>query len=111
MEEYDEEQAANEPEKHSALVKGVDKASGIKEDDMNVMFVTNVTGLISMTQAILPIILKRNNGDGSGKTIKIGSIAGVCSIPSAAGVLLRGMWAPSSDPSISLLESDSQYQP
>lgn len=43
---------------------------------MNVMFATNVTGLVNMTQAILPIMLKRNNGDGSGDIINIGSIAG-----------------------------------
>ena len=40
------------------------------------MFATNVTGLINMTQAILPIFLRRNNGDGSGDIINIGSIAG-----------------------------------
>jgi len=40
------------------------------------MFATNVTGLINMTQAILPSMLKRNNGDGAGDIINIGSIAG-----------------------------------
>ena len=40
------------------------------------MFATNVTGLISMTQAILPIMLKRNSGNGDGDIINIGSIAG-----------------------------------
>lgn len=39
------------------------------------MFNTNVTGLINMTQAILPIFLRRPNG-GSGDIINIGSIAG-----------------------------------
>jgi NADP-dependent 3-hydroxy acid dehydrogenase YdfG len=34
----------------SGLVKGVDKAPEIKEEDINVMFATNVTGLINMTQ-------------------------------------------------------------
>jgi 3-hydroxy acid dehydrogenase/malonic semialdehyde reductase len=43
---------------------------------MNIMFATNVTGLINMTQAILPIMLKRNNGEGAGDIINIGSIAG-----------------------------------
>lgn len=62
--------------KHSGLVKGVAKAPDIAEDDLNVMFATNVTGLINMTQAILPIMLKRNNGDGQGDIINIGSIAG-----------------------------------
>lgn len=43
---------------------------------MNVMFETNVTGLINMTQAVLPSMLARNNGEGSGDIINIGSIAG-----------------------------------
>jgi 3-hydroxy acid dehydrogenase / malonic semialdehyde reductase len=39
------------------------------------MFDTNVTGLINMTQAILPIFKARANG-GAGDIINIGSIAG-----------------------------------
>lgn len=39
------------------------------------MFSTNVTGLINMTQAILPIYKKRADG-GRGDVINIGSIAG-----------------------------------
>ena len=39
------------------------------------MFQTNVTGLINMTQAILPIFKKRPDG-GAGDIINIGSIAG-----------------------------------
>lgn len=52
------------------------KAPEIQEDDVNVMFATNVTGLINMTQAVLPGMLKRNNGEGAGDIINIGSIAG-----------------------------------
>lgn len=40
------------------------------------MFNTNVTGLINMTQAILPIFKARGNEGGSGDIINIGSIAG-----------------------------------
>ena len=40
------------------------------------MFATNVLGLINMAQAILPIMLKRNNGEGAGDIINIGSVAG-----------------------------------
>jgi 3-hydroxy acid dehydrogenase / malonic semialdehyde reductase len=65
---------------HRGLVKGVAKAPEIIEDDINVMFSTNVTGLINMTQAILPIFLARPNG-GSGDIINIGSIAGMVAIP------------------------------
>lgn len=39
------------------------------------MFTTNVTGLINMTQAILPIFKRRADG-GKGDIINIGSIAG-----------------------------------
>lgn len=39
------------------------------------MFQTNVTGLINMTQAILPIFKARPDG-GAGDIINIGSIAG-----------------------------------
>ncbi|KAI0964866.1 hypothetical protein F4678DRAFT_454660 [Xylaria arbuscula] len=60
---------------NAGLVKGVAKAPEIAEEDIDVMFKTNVTGLINVTQAILPIFLRRPNG-GSGDIINIGSIAG-----------------------------------
>ena len=59
----------------SGLVKGTAQAPDIEEEDIHVMFSTNVTGLINMTQAILPIFKKRPDG-GSGDIINIGSIAG-----------------------------------
>ncbi|KAJ5619981.1 oxidoreductase [Penicillium lagena] len=60
---------------NAGLVKGVAKAPEIAAEDMNIMFNTNVTGLINMTQAILPIFQKRPEG-GRGDIINIGSIAG-----------------------------------
>jgi len=60
---------------NAGLVKGVAQAPAINEADINVMFATNVTGLINMTQAILPIFKKRADG-GAGDIINIGSIAG-----------------------------------
>ncbi|RQM04539.1 hypothetical protein DH86_00004441 [Scytalidium sp. 3C] len=60
---------------NAGLVKGVAKAPEIAEEDINIMFSTNVTGLINMTQAVLPIFQKRPNG-GAGDIINIGSIAG-----------------------------------
>jgi 3-hydroxy acid dehydrogenase/malonic semialdehyde reductase len=39
------------------------------------MFATNVTGLINMTQAILPVFKNRGEG-GKGDIINVGSIAG-----------------------------------
>lgn len=59
----------------SGLVKGVAKAPEIAEEDIATMFNTNVTGLINMTQAILPILKKRADG-GAGDIINVGSIAG-----------------------------------
>ncbi|CAN8102798.1 unnamed protein product [Discula destructiva] len=60
---------------NAGLVKGVARAPEIAEEDIQVMFDTNVTGLINMTQAILPIFKKRPN-DGAGDIINVGSIAG-----------------------------------
>jgi len=60
---------------YRGLVKGVAKAPEIAEEDLNIMFATNVTGLINMTQAVLPIFKKRADG-GAGDIINIGSIAG-----------------------------------
>lgn len=62
---------------NAGLVKGVAKAPEIAEEDMNTMFATNVTGLINMTQAILPIFLARKGElPGAGDIINVGSIAG-----------------------------------
>ncbi|KIW40167.1 hypothetical protein, variant [Exophiala oligosperma] len=63
---------------NAGLVRGMDRAPDIKAEDMEVMFATNVTGLINMTQAVMPIFLKKNGGQdgGSGDIINIGSIAG-----------------------------------
>ncbi|EXJ84189.1 oxidoreductase [Capronia epimyces CBS 606.96] len=63
---------------NAGLVKGVDQAPDIKAEDINVMFATNVTGLINVTQAVLPIFKKKRNGEdgGRGDIINIGSIAG-----------------------------------
>lgn len=55
--------------------EGVAQAPSIAEDDMNVMFATNVTGLINMTQEVLKVYKKRDEG-GRGDIINIGSIAG-----------------------------------
>ncbi|KAH8594530.1 NADP-dependent L-serine/L-allo-threonine dehydrogenase-like protein ydfG [Bisporella sp. PMI_857] len=60
---------------NAGLVKGVAKAPEIAEEDLNIMFATNVTGVINMTQAVLPIFKKRADG-GAGDIINIGSIAG-----------------------------------
>ncbi|KAI9752479.1 MAG: hypothetical protein M1835_001088, partial [Candelina submexicana] len=60
---------------NAGLVKGTARAPEILEEDINTMISTNVTGLINMTQAILPIFKERDEG-GRGDIINIGSIAG-----------------------------------
>ncbi|KAM6525398.1 hypothetical protein FALCPG4_010946 [Fusarium falciforme] len=60
---------------NAGLVKGVARAPEIAEEDIGIMFNTNVTGLINMTQAVLPIFLARPDG-GHGDIINVGSIAG-----------------------------------
>ncbi|KAF1972152.1 NAD(P)-binding protein [Bimuria novae-zelandiae CBS 107.79] len=60
---------------NAGLVKGVAQAPNIASEDIDIMFGTNVTGLINMTQAILPIYKARPDG-GRGDIINIGSIAG-----------------------------------
>ncbi|KAF2204053.1 NAD(P)-binding protein [Delitschia confertaspora ATCC 74209] len=60
---------------NAGLVKGVAQAPDISPADISTMFDTNVTGLIAMTQAILPIFKAREDG-GRGDIINIGSIAG-----------------------------------
>lgn len=57
------------------MVKGVAQAPEIAAEDLKIMFDTNVTGLINMTQAVLSIFKKRTDG-GRGDIINIGSIAG-----------------------------------
>lgn len=59
----------------SGLVKGVAQAPDIKPEDTDIMFATNVTGLINMTQAVLSIFKKKSDG-GRGDIVNIGSIAG-----------------------------------
>lgn len=59
---------------NAGLVKGVAQAPDISPADIDRMFSTNVTGLIAMTQAILPIFKSRSTP--SGDIINIGSIAG-----------------------------------
>jgi 3-hydroxy acid dehydrogenase/malonic semialdehyde reductase len=60
---------------NAGLVKGVAKAPDIDPEDMNVMFATNVTGLINMTQVVMQGMKKRGES-GMGDIINIGSIAG-----------------------------------
>ena len=56
------------------LGRGSARAPNIDPHDMKLMIATNFEGLVNMTQAVLPIFLRRSNG-GRGDVINIGSIA------------------------------------
>lgn len=57
---------------NAGMVRGVAQAGAISPADIDTMFATNVTGLIAMTQLLLPGMKERNRGD----IINIGSVAG-----------------------------------
>ncbi|MCJ1249753.1 hypothetical protein MMC30_006979 [Trapelia coarctata] len=60
---------------NAGLVKGTAQAPEIADEDIKVMFDTNVLGLINMTQEVLKVYKQRDDG-GRGDIINIGSIAG-----------------------------------
>jgi 3-hydroxy acid dehydrogenase/malonic semialdehyde reductase len=51
------------------------RSPDLLREGIDIMFATNVTGLIRMTQAILPTFLNREDG-GRGDIINLNSIAG-----------------------------------
>ena len=57
---------------NAGMVFGNDKVGEISQNDMEVMFFTNVLGLITLTQAIVPGMKARGRGD----ILNLGSIAG-----------------------------------
>lgn len=56
-------------------MSGVERPPDIPPDVIRDVWATNVTGVINMTQAILPIFKARSDG-GRGDIIMLGSIAG-----------------------------------
>lgn len=68
---------------NAGMVKGVDKSPEIRLEDIDVMFATNVTGLIVMTQEVMKGMLKRGES-GQGDIINLGSIAGREGYPSGS---------------------------
>jgi 3-hydroxy acid dehydrogenase/malonic semialdehyde reductase len=59
----------------SGFMSGVEQAPNIPNDVIRDVWATNVTGVINMTQAVLPIFQKRSGG-GKGDVIFMGSVAG-----------------------------------
>lgn len=57
---------------NAGMVHGTEKVGSINQNDIEIMFHTNVLGLISVTQQFVNDMRKRNKGD----IVNIGSIAG-----------------------------------
>lgn len=57
---------------NAGLALGRDPIGSILDEDVISMFQTNVLGLIALTQAVLPILQRKNSGD----IVNLGSIAG-----------------------------------
>ncbi|EGV62901.1 NADP-dependent 3-hydroxy acid dehydrogenase [Yamadazyma tenuis] len=57
---------------NAGLALGRDPVGSILDEDITTMFQTNVLGLITLTQAVLPIMKAKDSGD----IINLGSIAG-----------------------------------
>ncbi|KAF2727846.1 NAD(P)-binding protein [Polyplosphaeria fusca] len=60
---------------NAGFMSGVEQPPHIPRDVIRDVWATNVTGVINMTQAVLPIFKKREDG-GRGDVIMLGSIAG-----------------------------------
>lgn len=60
---------------NAGLARGMERVGDIKVEDMELTFDTNIVGLIHMTQAVLPGMLRRGEC-GQGDIISLGSIAG-----------------------------------
>ncbi|PVV04228.1 hypothetical protein BB560_001271 [Smittium megazygosporum] len=58
---------------NAGLAHGGDPVSTVTEESMDIMFDTNVKGLVWVTQQVLPGMLERNTGH----IINVGSIAGI----------------------------------
>ncbi|KAK9319572.1 hypothetical protein V1517DRAFT_332107 [Lipomyces orientalis] len=57
---------------NAGMVHGVDQVGSIAQSDIDIMFQTNVFGLIALTQKLLPLFKEKGKGD----VVNIGSIAG-----------------------------------
>jgi 3-hydroxy acid dehydrogenase/malonic semialdehyde reductase len=60
---------------NAGLARGMELVGDIEVEDMDLTFDTNIIGLVHMTQAVLPGMLRRGEL-GQGDVISLGSIAG-----------------------------------
>jgi NADP-dependent 3-hydroxy acid dehydrogenase YdfG len=65
---------------NAGLALGLEKMQDNLVSDWEEMIATNVTGLLYVTRAVLPVMLRRQRGD----IINIGSIAGIHAYPNGA---------------------------
>ncbi|TIA72899.1 hypothetical protein E3P91_01755 [Wallemia ichthyophaga] len=65
---------------NAGLVKGIEAVGDIADDDVALMYSTNVTGLIKLTQILVNHFKQRNNGH----VVTIGSIAGIEPYPNGS---------------------------
>jgi 3-hydroxy acid dehydrogenase/malonic semialdehyde reductase len=63
------------PIQERGFMSGVEQAPNIPNNIIHDVWATNVTGVINMTQAVLPILQKHPEG-GKGDVIFLGSVAG-----------------------------------
>jgi len=96
---------------NAGLVLGTDKVGDISEEDTATMVNTNFTGLVNMTQAVLPVFKKRGKGD----IINLGSIAGregypggsiYCATKAAVRAFTQSLRAELNDTPIRVIEID-----
>ncbi|CDR41220.1 CYFA0S06e04192g1_1 [Cyberlindnera fabianii] len=64
----------------AGLARGLDRVGSIKQNDINLMFNTNILGLMTMCQLVVPIFKKNNKGT----IVNIGSLAGEDPYPGGA---------------------------
>ncbi len=62
---------------NAGLAKGIDKMQNANIDDWETMIDTNIKGLLYMTRALLPFMIKNN----SGHIVNLGSVAGRWTYP------------------------------
>ena len=60
---------------NAGLAKGLDKVYEVSIEDINTMIDTNIKGLLFVTRAVVPLMLKHNKGH----IINLGSVAGALS--------------------------------
>lgn len=65
---------------NAGLARGLDRVGDAKQNDIDIMYATNVLGLITLTQLVVPIFKKNDKGD----IIMLGSLAGRDPYPGGA---------------------------